>query len=154
MTEEKIKVNIDGDDFVIEKLETCDSYDLYMQCLSMLAISVKNFKKETIKDDDGKEKIVYRPDIEKLNIEEIISELIKKLNFDYVVSKLKNITKNNIAFTRDVINKTDALTIIELFIHVIKMNCMEQLLKKDLGAMFQRIIGSSKFLDALKIKLS
>jgi hypothetical protein len=46
MTEEKIKINIDGDEFVIEKLETCDSYDLYMQCLSMLAISVKNFKKE------------------------------------------------------------------------------------------------------------
>ncbi len=154
MIENKIKINIDGDDFVIEKLETCDSYDLYMQCLSMLAISVKNFKKETIKDDDEKEKIVYRPDIEKLNIEEIISELIKKLSFEYVASKLKNITINNVAFTKEVINKTDALTIIELFIHVIKFNCMEQLLKKDLGLMFQRIIGSSKLLDALKMKLS
>nr|BFD33730.1 hypothetical protein GTC16762_33490 [Pigmentibacter ruber] len=154
MTEEKIKIDIDGDEFVIEKLDTSDSYDLYMQCLSMLAISVKNFKKETIKDDDGKEKIVYRPDIEKLNIEEIITELIKKLSFDYVASKLKNITKNNVALTKEVINKTDALTIIELFIHVVKFNCMEQLLKKDLGLMFQRIIGSSKLLDALKMKLS
>ncbi len=144
-----IEIEIDGKKYKINKLDTESRYDLYLRCFSIIGVVFKSVKKETFKDKKGKEKFGFKPDIDKLDMDQIIDFIINKMEFKYVTSYLKTVSENTIALSHERINELSPLVIIELFIHVIKENCLEEILKKDFGSMFARIIGSGDLLKDL-----
>lgn len=149
-----IEIEIDGKKYKINKLDTEARYNLYLRCISVLAVVFKSMKKETFKDKKGKEKIGFKPDVDKLNIDQITEFIINKMEFEYVISYLTNISENSIALSYEKIKELSPLVIIELFIHVIKDNCAEEIAKKDFGSMLARIVGSENFLADLLGKAS
>lgn len=129
-----IEIKVDNDTFKIHKLETEDKYNLYMKCLACLSPLLNYLKKS----DKNKIKI---ESIEN-NIDIVIEKIISKLDYKTVVNYVKKGSVNNIAITDDKIKNMSPLLIIELFIHCIKHNCLDELIKKDLGGVIARILGS------------
>lgn len=144
-----IDVKIDTDTFQLTKLYAKDSYNLYLKCLNVLSPILDCFIKNKSKTKDGNKLNISEMEF---NVEKIISIITEKFSFDDVISLLKsaNIKRNYKDVNDSEWNVTSPLLIMELFVHVIKINVINELLnsKKDLGQIVERLFGSKSSQNA------
>ena len=146
-----IEVKIDEDTtFQITSLFAKDSYGLYLKCASILSPLISGF----LKNKGGSESL------SNLNneaiIEKSLSIITEKFPFEEVANLLKasNIKKNFKDFSDAEINVSSPILLIELFIHILKLNVVEELFnsKKDIGQIATRLFGSKIFQKSSETK--
>jgi len=135
-----LELKIDDHTYKVHKLGTKDRYDLMMKCLSSLSIIATYFKKD---DKTNKYKI---ENIDK-EIDSIIDKIVNKIDYETVSYFVKKCSMDSFGIDEKRLNEIPLLTIIELFIHTIKHNCLAEILKKDIGGAIERVVGSSLSLE-------
>jgi hypothetical protein len=131
-----LELKIDDHTYKVHRLGTKDRYDLMMNCLSSLSVVASSFKQV-------EKTTSYKLENKDKDIDAIIDKIINKLDFDTVSYFVKKCSENNFGIDEKKLNEMSVLTIIELFVHIIKHNCLSEILKKDIGGVIERVVGSS-----------
>jgi hypothetical protein len=122
------EIEIEGVKYQMTKLYAKDSYELYLQCLTLLVPFFTNKNKQELNN---------------LNISELLHTITDRFGYGVVAQIIRRgIRKNYQEITESELNVTSPLLIMELFAHIVKFNVLDELLKKDIGAIVNRLTGS------------
>ena len=136
------EIEIEAVKYQITKMFAKDSYDLYLQSISILAPIFLNKKKETGTGQNVEQGAGIHFDAETVTV--LQNAITNKFSYEYITQIIKKGIKKNYQEISDAeLNVSNPLLLIELFIHILKHNVFDELLKKDFGAIMTRLTGSS-----------